>query len=57
MLRYLLSATFLFLSFRLFLLARQTDEVWFYVASSAFALASIGNSAQILLTYKGTKRQ
>jgi len=57
MIRYLLSATLLFLSFRLFFLARQTNEFWFYVASSAFALGSIGNSAQILLTYKGTKRQ
>jgi hypothetical protein len=55
--RYLLSATFLLLALRLFALAKQTDDLWFYVASSAFALASIGNTCQILLTYKGTKRQ
>jgi len=56
MLRYLLSATFLLLSLKLFVLARQTDDLWFYLASSAFALASIGNTCQILLTYKGRKR-
>jgi len=54
--RYFLSATFLLLSLRLFVLAKQTDDLWFYLASSAFALASIGNTAQILLTYRG-KRQ
>jgi len=56
-LRGLLSATFLLVAYKLFLFAGQTDNLWFYLAASAFALASIDSTARILLTYRKGKRQ
>lgn len=53
----LISATLLFASFRLFLLGKETNDVWFFIASGALSLGSIGSTARILLTYKGHQRQ
>jgi hypothetical protein len=57
MIRYLLSATFFLLAVKLYLLGKQTDDLWFYLASSAFALAAISGFVRILSTYRGAKRQ
>ena len=57
MIRYLLSATFFLFAVKLYLLGKQTDDTWFFFASSAFALAAIAGFVRILSTYKGGKRQ
>jgi len=56
MIRYLLAATFLLVAYKFYLLGRQWDDIWFFLASAAFALGSIGSFVRILLTYRGEKR-
>jgi hypothetical protein len=55
--RQLFSLTLLLIAVRLFRLGGETSDFWFFVAAGAFALGSMGLSAQILLTYRGDKRQ
>ena len=55
--RQLFAATLIIAAVRVFLFGKETGDVWFFIAACAFALGSIGITAQILLTYRSDKRQ